>query len=61
MANVAKFYGMTRLAAESGIRRESLYKSLRVGGHPHYTTMKKIFDTLGMTLQVIIKKDEDEK
>lgn len=50
LATVAKSYGITRLARESGLGRESLYKSLRPGANPRYQTVLKIFSALGLKI-----------
>lgn len=49
--DVAKAKGMNELAAKTGIRRESLYKTLR-SEKPRFDTMLKIID--GMGLQVTL-------
>ena len=49
--DVAKAKGMNKLAENTGIRRESLYKTLR-SEKPRFDTMLKIID--GMGLQVTL-------
>ncbi|MGP5503881.1 addiction module antidote protein [Psychrobacter celer] len=49
--DVAKAKGMNELAEKTGIRRESLYKTLR-SEKPRFDTMLKIID--GMGLQVTL-------
>lgn len=49
--DVAKAKGLNELAAKTGIRRESLYKTLR-SEKPRFDTMLKIID--GMGLQVTL-------
>ena len=49
--DVAKAKGMNGLAEKTGIRRESLYKTLR-SEKPRFDTMLKIID--GMGLQVTL-------
>ena len=49
--DVAKAKGMNELARKTGIRRESLYKTLR-SEKPRFDTMLKIID--GMGLQVTL-------
>ena len=41
IANVAKARGMAKLAQDSGLGRESLYKALRPGSKPRYETISK--------------------
>jgi len=45
---VARAYGMTQLARESGLSRESLYKSLSANGNPEFSTVLKILKALGL-------------
>lgn len=47
IGNVAKARGMTQLAKEIGVSRESLYKSLRQDGNPSFRTMWKLIRQLG--------------
>ena len=49
--DVARAKGMNELAEKTGIRRESLYKTLR-SEKPRFDTMMKIID--GMGLQVTL-------
>jgi probable addiction module antidote protein len=52
VANVAKARGMAKVAKESGLGRESLYKALAPGAKPRYETVRKLMDSLGMRLTV---------
>ncbi len=47
---VAKAHGMTQVARESGLGRESLYKALSPDGHPELATVVKVMRTLGLRL-----------
>lgn len=47
---VARVRGMTRIAAESGLSRESLYKALGESGNPEFRTMMRINRALGIAL-----------
>ena len=49
---VARARGMTRLARETGLSRESLYKSLSANGNPEFATVLKILRALGLKLRV---------
>ena len=49
---VARARGMTRLARETGLSRESLYKSLSANGNPEFATVLKILRALGLRLRV---------
>ena len=52
VADVAKARGMTGLAKEAGLGRESLYKALSADGNPHLATVMKVLGVLGLTLTV---------
>jgi probable addiction module antidote protein len=52
VANVAKARGMAKVAQDSGLGRESLYKALAPGAKPRYETVRKLMDSLGMRLTV---------
>jgi probable addiction module antidote protein len=52
VANVSKARGITKVAQESGLGRESLYKALAPGAKPRYETVRKLVDALGMKLVV---------
>jgi probable addiction module antidote protein len=47
---VARAHGMTQVAKESGLGRESLYKALSPDGHPELATVVKVMRALGLRL-----------
>jgi probable addiction module antidote protein len=47
---VARAKGMTDLAKEMGMGRESLYKSLSGDGNPSFSTVIKVLSALGVKL-----------
>jgi probable addiction module antidote protein len=47
---LAKLKGMTALARETGLSRESLYRSLSRTGNPELATLIKVASALGLTL-----------
>jgi probable addiction module antidote protein len=47
---VARARGMTQLAKDSGLGRESLYKALAPGAKPRYETVMKVVRALGVNL-----------
>ena len=49
---IAKARGMTQIAKDAGIGRESLYKALREGANPRYDTIAKVIQALGLKLTV---------
>lgn len=48
--DVARARGMTQLAKDAGLGRESLYKALTPGSKPRYDTVVKIMHALGVKL-----------
>jgi len=52
VANVAKARGIAKVAQESGLGRESLYKALAPGAKPRYETVRKLMNALGVKLTV---------
>jgi probable addiction module antidote protein len=48
---VARSRGMSQLAKETGLGRESLYKALAPGAKPRYDTVLKVVRALGISLQ----------
>lgn len=48
--DIARARGMTQLAKDSGLGRESLYKALTPGAKPRYDTVLKIMHALGVKL-----------
>lgn len=50
LADVAKARGIAQLAKDTGLGRESLYKSLSPGAKPRFDTIMKITRALGVPL-----------
>lgn len=48
--DVARARGMTQLAKDSGLGRESLYKALAPGAKPRFETVMKVVHALGVKL-----------
>lgn len=48
VANVAKARGIAKIAKDSGLGRESLYKALAPGAKPRFETVRKLVDALGV-------------
>ena len=42
LGDIARAKGMTLIARESGLGRESLYKALSVDGNPEFATVMKV-------------------
>ena len=52
LGDVAKAKGMTQIAKEAGVTRDSLYKSLKEGGNPTLATVLGVMKSLGLNLTV---------
>jgi len=50
---VARARGMTQLARDTGIGRESLYKALSGEGNPSFGTVLKVMHALGLRMTVL--------
>ena len=53
VADVARARGMAKLAQDSGLGRESLYKALRPGSKPRYETVSKILAALNVKIKAV--------
>lgn len=50
LGDIARAKGMTQIARESGLGRESLYKALSPEGNPELATVLKVVRVLGLRL-----------
>ena len=50
LGTIARAKGMTQLAKETGLGRESLYKALSGEGNPSFATILKVMNALGIKL-----------
>jgi probable addiction module antidote protein len=50
LGDIARAEGMTRIARETGLGRESLYKALSPDGNPEFGTVLKVLKALGLRL-----------
>ena len=51
LGNAARAKGMSQLARDTGLGRESLYKALSGDGNPSFATVLKVMHALGLRLQ----------
>ena len=51
LGDVARAKGMTKIAADAGLGRESLYKALSPNGNPEFATVLKVLGALGLGLR----------
>ena len=50
LGDIARAKGMTIVAADAGLGRESLYKALSPDGNPEFGTVLKVMRALGLRL-----------
>ena len=50
LGDIARAKGMTAIARETGLGRESLYKALSTEGNPEFATVLKVVRALGLKL-----------
>ncbi len=48
---IARDRGMSQVARETGLARESLYRSLDAGGNPEFATIMKVLSSIGLRLE----------
>jgi probable addiction module antidote protein len=53
IAHVAKAKGMTQVAKDAGLGRESLYKALSPGAHPRFETITAVLRALNVRMAVV--------
>jgi probable addiction module antidote protein len=52
LGDVARAKGMTQVAKDAGLGRESLYKALAPGAKPRFETVMKVAHALGVKFTV---------
>ncbi|HEV7670603.1 MAG TPA: addiction module antidote protein [Thermoanaerobaculia bacterium] len=50
LGDIARAKGMTQIARETGLGRESLYKALSPEGNPEFATVLRVVRALGLQL-----------
>ena len=50
LGDIARAKGMSQIARDAGLGRESLYKALSVDGNPEFATIMKVISALGLRL-----------
>jgi len=50
LGDIARAKGMSDLARQTGLGRESLYKALSAEGNPEFSTILKVVNALGLRL-----------
>ena len=57
LGDIARAFGMTKIAAATGLGRESLYKSLSPHGNPALATVLKVMRAAGLRLHAFLADD----
>ena len=52
MGNIAKAKGIAQIAKDTGLGRESLYKTFQAGAKPRFETVMKVLHSFGVRLDV---------
>ncbi|GLQ97420.1 addiction module antidote protein [Dyella mobilis] len=55
LSDVARARGMSQVAKNSGLGRESLYKALKPGAKPGFFTIAKVVTALGVNLRLVVE------
>lgn len=53
LGDIARAKGMSQVARDAGLSRESLYKALSENGNPSFATVLKVARALGMRLHAV--------
>ena len=53
IGHIAKARGMTQIAKDTGLGRESLYKSFREGAKPQFDTVIKVLNAINIDLKAV--------
>jgi len=56
LGEIARARGMSQIARNSGLGRESLYKALSAGGNPEFATIMKVIAALGLRLHASLSQ-----
>ena len=57
LGDIARAQGMTQVARESGLSRESLYKALSGERSPSFDTILKVVSALGLKLSASVRSE----
>jgi len=53
LGDIARAKGMSAVARDAGLGRESLYKALSSDGNPAFDTILRVLDALGLRLRAV--------
>jgi probable addiction module antidote protein len=52
LGDIARSKGMTQMAKETGLARESLYRALSADGNTSFATVVKVINVLGLKMRI---------
>ena len=61
LGDIARAQRMAVVAQQTGLGRESLYKSLSANGNPEFATVLKVVRALGLRLQAAAASSADDR
>ncbi len=61
LGGIARERGMSQIARETGLARESLYRSLDAGGNPEFATVMKVLSSIGLRLEAKVVDGTPER
>jgi probable addiction module antidote protein len=61
ISDIAKARGMAKIANDSGLGRESLYKALKPDSKPRFETILKVLNSLGVKIQFNALHEKEAK
>jgi probable addiction module antidote protein len=59
LGDIARAQGMTQVARDSGLSRESLYKALSGERSPSFDTILKVVSALGLKLSAAVRSEAE--
>ena len=60
VGDIAKAKGMTQVAKDAGLSRESLYRALSEEGNPSFSTILKVLGAVGLKLSVSVATSDGQ-
>lgn len=61
LQTAARARGMSDIAKDAGLGRESLYKALQPGAQPRFSTVRKVMGALGVTITIATSKPSSKR
>ena len=61
LSDLARSRGLARVAQDTGLGRESLYKSMRPTSEPSFSTVVRVIRSLGLDIQTVSRSSGREE